>query len=612
MPRSVLVLIIFLMVVEGASAQPVPEKTLRDAAKTAIDLIQRAQGTWYPQQSCTSCHHQLLPAIAFAVARERGVAFDAKAERIHAARSFAYLKDLDAAVQGTRYIDDVDDAWKLVGADAAGVPRSAATAATAQFLASAQRADGDWWTFDARPPQSASAFTVTAVTARAVQLYLPAAMAAERDRVLAKARSWLARTPVSNMEDRTFRLLGLGWTGADAAVLKAAADQLLDTRLEDGGWGQMPGWDSDAYSTGLALYALHTAGGMKANDPIYQAGLRFLLKARVPADGSWRVSSRMHREVSISPDYFPSGFPHGEDHDFSSLAGTTWAAVALMLALPEAGGGKVGALAGVAPVGVPKWVETVLNGSAADVRAALAGGLDPNATTAGGTTALMLAARDPGKVEALLAKGADVAVQADSGHDALLVASRYRGNTEVMQKLLAKKAAVRAGPKPVQNTASAVFQAASVGDVEMVRLLLEAKANVGDKQRSPAFGPRTGLVSAAVRGDAAIVAVLLANGADKNESSADGTTVLMRAVLTNRAEVVRVLVRAGAEVNRKDAEGFTALAYAAFVAAGDTGVVELLLANGANRTLADNKGRTPAAHATANGHGAVAAVLGAK
>ena len=47
---------------------------VRAAASRAIALLQSTQKGWYAKQSCESCHQQILPAIAFRVAREHGIA----------------------------------------------------------------------------------------------------------------------------------------------------------------------------------------------------------------------------------------------------------------------------------------------------------------------------------------------------------------------------------------------------------------------------------------------------------------------------------------------------------------------------------------------------------
>jgi hypothetical protein len=82
---------------------------------------------------------------------------------------------------------------------------------------------------------------------------------------------------------------------------------------------------SDAYATGRALVALHTAG-LPISDAAYERGTKFLLSTQMP-DGSWYVRTRA---LGLQP-YFDNGFPHGVDQ-FISAAGTSWATMALALA----------------------------------------------------------------------------------------------------------------------------------------------------------------------------------------------------------------------------------------------------------------------------------------
>ena len=98
----------------------------------------------------------------------------------------------------------------------------------------------------------------------------------------------------------------------------------------DGGWAQLPGLNSDAYATGMVLVALHEAGNVTPDDPIYQRGLKYLLETQEP-DGSWLV----HKRAVPLNAYFESGFPHGK-FQFISYAGTCWATMALVHGVPGA------------------------------------------------------------------------------------------------------------------------------------------------------------------------------------------------------------------------------------------------------------------------------------
>ena len=174
-----------------SSLAPVAEADLRAASAKAIKLIQQSQELWSKKESCASCHHQLLPEIPIRLARERGVPVDEKVASETTTNTFAYLKDLDAAVQGYDYIDVLFDGWLLAAGRVAGLRPNLTTSASAQFIASRQLLDGSWPTVDVRPPQSHSPFTTTAVCAQAIRNYLPPQFKSETASRLRRAREWL-------------------------------------------------------------------------------------------------------------------------------------------------------------------------------------------------------------------------------------------------------------------------------------------------------------------------------------------------------------------------------------------------------------------------------------
>lgn len=574
-------------------AKSVEETELRAASAKALKLIQKSQVVWYKKETCASCHHQLLPEIPINLARERGVPLDEKIAHDTTATTFAFLKDLDAAAQGYEYIDVLFDGWALVTARAAGISPNLATSASAQFIASQQLPDGSWRTLDSRPPQANSLFSTTAVCVQAVRNYLPEQLKGEKETRIRLAREWLLKTRPRTTEDRAFQLLGLNWTDADEEARKKAARQLLAEQREDGGWAQLPGLASDAYSTGEVLFALHESAGLATTDPAYQRGLRFLLKSQEP-DGSWRVTSRLHPPAPVSPPYFETGFPYQHDQ-FISIMGTSWAATVLLQAIPAKAEAnlKRPTPPNLAPAGQPEWVQTALGGSAADLKKLLDRGMKPDAKTAEGTTALMLAARSFEKVKLLVDRGADVNARAATGITPLMVAARYRGNAEVVRLLLKK------GARPntdkgieVRNDASALFFAVMARDVETVAALIAAGARPDDRMKVIGRIVVSPINYATVSGDSAMVEYLISKGANPNEVDGDGISLLGWATINNHVGTVQALVARGAQVNYVDKYGMTPVLYAASIDFGDTAVLEKLIAAGADLKAKNKQGQT--------------------
>lgn len=584
---------------------PVKAEDLRQAAAKGLQIIQHSQVAWNKQDRCSSCHHQLLPELSFQLARERGIDFDAKVADQITARSFAYLKGFDSAVQGIDFIDVVSEAWTLFGANAAGIPASLTTDAFAQFLAGRQQPDGFWMTMDARPPQSHSRFTATAIAIKGIRDYLPAQFKDEKEKRIAKARDWLLKNSPRTTEDKAFQLLALLWTNAGETERKQAAAKLKAEQRDDGGWAQIKGRDSDSYATGQALFALHQAGGMPPNDPVFQNGLRFLLQTK-NADGSWRVESRLHEPGNPSPPYFDAEFPH-KKHQFASIMGTCWAVNAMLCALPADAKAVKRNLPNLAPPENAAWIDVALNGSVADFEKLLKNGLDPNTKTKGATSLLMLAARDFEKVKLLIENKADVNALAASNFTPLMVAARYRGNGKVIKLLLEKGASpvIAKGKQPV-NDLHAAFIASTTGDRDMAKAILDAKGDVTSAARLLGMVPFDPINFAIGQGDREMAALLIEHKADPGQIDDDLWSVLDSATIGNHKDAVRLLLDHKVNVNHKDKHGYTALHYAAAIDFGDTEIVDMLLKAGADGTLKNLDGNTPLDLAIKYKHQAIA------
>jgi len=193
------------------------------------------------------------------------------------------------------------------------------------YLVTRQEATGEWARGgpDLRPPLQADSFSRTASAIRALKTYGWPARQEEFNERIARAKHWLLNAKAEATYEKAQRLLGLSYAGATESDVQEAALELIAARRSNGGWAQTKYLDSDAYATGLVLYALRMSGQMKAEDQIYKAGVDYLLKTQMP-DGSWYVRSRA---MTLQP-YFQSGFPYDHDQWISSAA-TAWAVSAI-------------------------------------------------------------------------------------------------------------------------------------------------------------------------------------------------------------------------------------------------------------------------------------------
>jgi len=314
--------------------------TIQTAIQRSLPLLQRSDANFSVKSGCISCHNNSLTAMTVGLARKSRFDVDEAIAAHQVKANVAYLENhretlhqgfFAGQASGNEAFGDTFGpsvlSYILVGLEAEHYKPDLNTDAVAMYLKSRQMADGHWayMAADGRPPLCSDYIGQTALAMHALQLYAPRVEKAEYEQSVRLAAAWLAKTGPRTNEDRAWRLLGLAWAAKDKGATQQALRDLLAVQRSDGGWSDLPATESNAYETGRALVALHTAG-LPVFDPAFQRGVQFLLSTQAE-DGSWHVKTRA---LALQP-YFENGFPYGVDQ-FISAAGTSWATMALMLA----------------------------------------------------------------------------------------------------------------------------------------------------------------------------------------------------------------------------------------------------------------------------------------
>lgn len=253
-------------------------------------------------------------------------------------------------------------------------------------------------------------------------------------------------------------------------------------------------------------------------------------------------------------------------------------------------------------------------GDASKVENLLARGADVNAREINGQltlmryTSLMWAAykghRDVVKI--LLAHGADIHAS-DSENRTPLMMVTSAGHLDIARMMADAGADINAKSN---HHDTALLMAASGGHHKVVSWLIK-KGAVVDAVNDMG---ETALMAAALRGHTLTVEVLLKSGARIDKT---GNTVLIKASIGvlhkggGSAETVRLLIAHGADVNQSDDNGITALIGAA--SRGNTSVVRELLIAGADREKrilsGQDRGETALSLALRNNHKETAELL---
>ncbi len=308
-------------------AQPVhlPDQTAdtRTAITRSIQLLERTSDQFFHKSGCFACHEQPAAEFAAAAARAKGIAVDEKTsyERIRQITSTIN----PVALEGAAALGGADNNLYAVEALVrAGYPAGRITDFLAANLAASQGGDGGWHLPGySRSPMQDSDFSRTAMAMRALKTYATPGRADEMKQRIERGKQWLLQAEPVILEDMDMRLAGVAAAGASPAELRKLAQPILALQRSDGGWAQRQGFPSDAYATGMTLWALNEAGVMRPD----AKGIKFLLCTQ-NADGSWHVASR----ATKFQEYFESGFPYGHDQWISTMA-TGWAANALALSI---------------------------------------------------------------------------------------------------------------------------------------------------------------------------------------------------------------------------------------------------------------------------------------
>ena len=195
-------------------------------------------------------------------------------------------------------------------------------------------------------------------------------------------------------------------------------------------------------------------------------------------------------------------------------------------------------------------------------------GADANTPDAAGETPLMQAARSgsPGIVQAVLAKGVEVDYREPQDQQTALMIGVRSGSAEVVELLLASGADV--------NVQSMTGEEPKWSLPENVRASHGVGVNWGGfpprGSRSPIGGAKTPLLYATRQGDLDTTKLLVAAGANIEQTDANGETPLLNAIInasvaskpgapTQHLDVAYYLIEQGANINASDWFGQTPL-----------------------------------------------------
>ncbi len=312
---------------------------ISSAVRPAMNLIQRSMKVNFESSGCASCHHYGPGMVAFSEAIRHRMPIDRSVYD-------AYIKKMDVVAKYSapalsaalvdpkcaKLLDMTVDAelppYVVAAMRVCGVSGNKALEDTALLFGRDQSSDGHW-DGGQRGTMQHSDVTNTAIVLDALNAYWPKEKMADLQGRKTKAKAWVLKIKPSCDEDLAARILVLKETGADQQQIASAVEFLGKAQRKDGGWGLPSSTQSDAYTTGLSLYALRAAANLPVSDERVRNAVAFLLRTQ-DEDGSWYVA----KATKAFNNHFDTTFPNGFDQ-FASFAGTCWATIGLMQVMPD-------------------------------------------------------------------------------------------------------------------------------------------------------------------------------------------------------------------------------------------------------------------------------------
>jgi hypothetical protein len=295
----------------------------RQTADRSIPYIEKEGTTWITNRKCLSCHHAGYMLWSFHDAARRGFSIDQ--EKLTKSTNWALEQTKGHGAEGAAQI--------LLARDRSNTSETTAKQVDTlrDFVLSEQDKEGFWKAGGQLPdqkrpkPETIQVSTMLSVlglsTLESKDKVLTDKLAESRTRALA----WLRKTPLDggkpavSGEWYTLRLV-IEKRFGDAKEVERLRDQILKAQKPDGGWGWLWADASDAFGTGLALYALSEAGVPSTHAAI-EGAWRFLIETQAD-DGSWIVNGTKNSSKN-------------KPHSMSSLWGSTWALLGLTKTLPD-------------------------------------------------------------------------------------------------------------------------------------------------------------------------------------------------------------------------------------------------------------------------------------
>jgi squalene-hopene/tetraprenyl-beta-curcumene cyclase len=301
-----------------AADEPTNDR-VHTAVRRSIPYIQEQGASWIEEKKCVSCHRVSTMVWSLSVARRNGFKVSDKLDEwVKWEADISLSKDDKGTVVGLGNKEGVAQILLSLDSD---IEKNGVRKELAALLQEGQQPDGSWKPGGQLPSQKRP----ESETASVSTMWITLALIKEGGKglttaVVERALSFIQQSPAGKSTEWYAVQLLLAAQRDDDALKDHFVNELRKQQQSDGGWGWLVDQKSDALGTGMALYALVRADVLRS-DPSIKRAQQFLLGTQ-REDGSWAVQgTKTNNQDQIQ--------------ETAVYWGTTWAALGLMVSLPE-------------------------------------------------------------------------------------------------------------------------------------------------------------------------------------------------------------------------------------------------------------------------------------
>lgn len=310
--------IVSLLAVNSATAEA-NDATSRRSIQSALRFVDAGGAEIEKGASCINCHHSALRSWSLREAAEIGVKVDVAQLKKRTNDDVAKLIKIGESYRSKHWDHSLSSFFVLAeGTDKEAGLNEQQLDALATTIVSRQEKDGSWkaanqFNGQRRPKKDAHEVQTMWSILALSRLGNREGVAAARE----KALNWLRQTEAgTTIDSRILRILVEKEHGS-ADKAKSLLAKLIESQHKDGGWGWQPNDPSEAWPTGMVLYAFSRIEA-DVPDSAIDAAMGFLRQTQ-KEDGSWLVEGKLKKSPKMA-SYF----------------GTVWAIIGMSRTLSQA------------------------------------------------------------------------------------------------------------------------------------------------------------------------------------------------------------------------------------------------------------------------------------